>query len=109
MEQQMTQPDPKCPQDFTLRRVEWYPDSKILDVQCDYVDYTIEYDSELFDRLLPDGEYRLLDEDGNIFARLDKFNNLHFLVEDFKGHVLYRTVYLKPILERIAEDKYHDQ
>lgn len=107
MQQNMTQPDPEsAPFEFILHSVVWYPEEMMLDFWVSGLSYSISYGDNYFDSVLPDGECQPLYR-GMLAAMLDDFFNLHFLVRDFTGHVLYRTVYLKPILEDIAEQKYN--
>jgi hypothetical protein len=95
--------------DFILKSVQWYPDEMFLDVQCSNKNYVLEYADRMFIEIMPQGEYQCVDPDtGMMFALLDSFNNMHWLVRDFSGHILYRAVNLKPILENIAERKYHN-
>ena len=103
---------------FELVSVKWFPDLNQLEFQVkvhmenhgyEIKDYYIDhYDSE-FEQLLPEGEFTYKDADtGIIYARLDDYHNLHWLIRDFKGFVHHKVVYLQPILEGIAETKFHE-
>ena len=93
-----------------LTDVQFYPDSGVLEYTIrstwaeehgwEWEDETrsIDPDSDEFLDILPKGEYKFKDDNGYICARVDKFFNIHYLVEDFKGFVQYRTVNLKKIL-----------
>lgn len=121
MEQIMTQKDaPEVTKE--LQWVEWFPEGGMLtfsvrfrwpgqeaweheDREVTICREGMMHDREnYFDRLLPDGEYSF-EEEGTVFARMDEFNNMHWLLKDHKGLIHHKVVNIKPILEQIAEEK----
>lgn len=105
----MTQPDPPTGTK-ELTDVQFYPDSGVLEYtlrstwptedgfEWEDESHSIDSDSDEFLDILPKGEYKFKDGNGYICARVDRHLNIHFLVEDFKGFIQYRTVNLKTIL-----------
>jgi len=119
MEQIMTQPDPQVGT-ITLQSVEWNPEVGRLDFTVRFSwdggqewedkEFTIEEEKDIYDQrdyfldIIPKGDYSYK-EDGYFYARLDDHFNLCWLVKDDKGLIHYKVIYLKPILESIAEEK----
>lgn len=115
MEQQLIQPAaPEVTKE--LQWTEWFPEGGMMhfcvrfrwpgeqEWEWEDKEHIISRDMEDFNRLLPDGEYSF-EEEETVFARMDDFHNLHFLLKDYSGKVFYRVVNIKPILEEIAEEK----
>jgi len=113
------QPDPPVIT-FTLESVEWHPETGVLDFEVLVYEDKENYETkrfsispgpglwdktDYFSRILPNMEYNSIQEDGIYMAMLDGHFNLHWLVKDYKGRIHYSVIYLKPILESIAEEK----
>ena len=106
--------------DFRLQSVKWFMDMNQMEftirIQTHENSYeehelSIDPDDRFFEDILPEGEYSYIDEDsGLIPAVVDDHFNMHWLVKpkDLKGFIHHKVVNLQPILESIAERKYHD-
>ena len=102
------------------------PDFKIISVKWDYVnheldcyyriygrnfDISIHVDDREFEEFLPKDppEYNFMHGGDDYMAVLiDDLNCMHWLIKDFKGQVYHRMIFMEPILEKIAFDKFHD-
>ena len=69
---------------------------------------TIDASVSDFDRFAPEVEGNLWDLEGKYTARFDKFGNLHWLITDFEGHVIYRVVNCNQIIEELIYAKHTD-
>ena len=83
---------------FDGSRVERSLVHRAVGFEYEEVTRSIDPDSDEFLDILPKGEYKFKDNNDYICARVDKHFNIHYLVEDFKGFIQYRTVNLKSIL-----------
>ena len=93
-----------------LIKVEWSNGDGFLEASFDNseLDFAIDESDEMFKEIMPEGEYRYHDSEGHIVAMLDDFFGMHWLVKE-GGHVKERYVFLKPILEGIAERKFFNR
>ena len=69
---------------------------------------TVDASVSDFDRFAPEVEGNLWDLEGKYTARFDKFGNLHWLITDFEGHVIYRVVNCNQIIEELIYAKHTD-
>ena len=58
-----------------------------------------------FDRFMPGIEGDFQDGNGKYTARFDKFGNLHWLVEDFDGHISYNAKNCNNIIDELIKVK----
>ena len=108
--------------DIQLRSVTWSNKSGILGATFteSRFDFLINEDDSMFEDLYPEGEYKYHDADGLTVAWIDDFFNMHWLikvpsafVDNSDGdpkfyNIMHKVVYVKPILETIAERRFND-
>ena len=95
--------------DIQLRSVTWSNKSGILEATFtdSRFDFIMNEDDKMFEELLPEGEYKYHDADGLAVAMIDGYFGMHILVR--VGELVQaKYVYIKSILETIAERRFND-
>ena len=105
--------DPRDPRNqetltWKIAYAQFHPEGLIeiqyeIDGELDMIAVNASYAD--FDKFMPSDEGKYQDDGGRYCAKFDQFLNLHWLVEDFEGHVFYRVVNCNQIVEEMIHEK----